>query len=119
MRDLIAHVYFEVDIDIVWDVVTNKLGPLGRGPPAARRSLNHDRPRPARPEALELLQRPARRRLSYGDYVEQLTFLLRRLTADLIDKENWSSLGCDVKGEIAEDLQTALDQFSTIAQDLG
>jgi uncharacterized protein with HEPN domain len=28
MRDFIAHAYFEVDLAIVWDVVTNKLGPL-------------------------------------------------------------------------------------------
>jgi len=28
MRDLIAHVYFQVDLDIVWDVLTTKLAPL-------------------------------------------------------------------------------------------
>lgn len=28
MRDLIAHAYFEVDLAIVWDVVTTKLDPL-------------------------------------------------------------------------------------------
>jgi uncharacterized protein with HEPN domain len=28
MRDLIAHAYFEVDLQIVWDVVTTKLDPL-------------------------------------------------------------------------------------------
>jgi len=28
MRDLIAHVYFQVDLDIVWDVIASKLGPL-------------------------------------------------------------------------------------------
>ncbi len=31
MRDLIAHAYFDVDIEIVWDVVTTKLGPLADG----------------------------------------------------------------------------------------
>ena len=31
MRDLIAHAYFEVDLDIVWDVLTTKLGPLQAG----------------------------------------------------------------------------------------
>ena len=31
MRDLIAHAYFEVDLDIVCDVVTTKLGPLEAG----------------------------------------------------------------------------------------
>ena len=31
MRDLIAHAYFEVDLEIVWDVVTSKLGPLDEG----------------------------------------------------------------------------------------
>lgn len=28
MRDLIAHAYFDLDPDIVWDVVANKLTPL-------------------------------------------------------------------------------------------
>lgn len=28
MRDLIAHAYFDVDVEIVWDVLTTKLGPL-------------------------------------------------------------------------------------------
>jgi uncharacterized protein with HEPN domain len=28
MRDVIAHAYFEVDLEIVWDVLTTKLGPL-------------------------------------------------------------------------------------------
>jgi uncharacterized protein with HEPN domain len=28
MRDLIAHAYFDVDLEIVWDVVTTKLEPL-------------------------------------------------------------------------------------------
>ncbi len=28
MRNLLAHVYFGVSLPIVWDVVTNKLGPL-------------------------------------------------------------------------------------------
>jgi uncharacterized protein with HEPN domain len=28
MRDLIAHVYFQVDLDIVWDVLATKLAPL-------------------------------------------------------------------------------------------
>ena len=28
MRDLLAHVYFEVDLDIAWDVVESKLSPL-------------------------------------------------------------------------------------------
>jgi len=31
MRDLIAHAYFAVDLDIVWDVVATKLGPLEDG----------------------------------------------------------------------------------------
>jgi uncharacterized protein with HEPN domain len=31
MRDLIAHAYFQVDLDIVWDVVSSKLEPLERG----------------------------------------------------------------------------------------
>jgi uncharacterized protein with HEPN domain len=30
MRDLLAHVYFQVDLEIVWDVVAEKLGPLDR-----------------------------------------------------------------------------------------
>jgi len=28
MRDVIAHAYFEVDLEIVWDAFTTKLGPL-------------------------------------------------------------------------------------------
>jgi uncharacterized protein with HEPN domain len=28
MRDMLAHVYFQVDLVIVWDVVENKLAPL-------------------------------------------------------------------------------------------
>lgn len=28
LRDLIAHAYFEVDPEIIWDVVATKLGPL-------------------------------------------------------------------------------------------
>ena len=31
LRDLIAHAYFEVDLDIIWDVVATKLGPLADG----------------------------------------------------------------------------------------
>lgn len=31
MRDLIAHAYFEVDLEIVWDVLETKLGPLEDG----------------------------------------------------------------------------------------
>jgi uncharacterized protein with HEPN domain len=31
MRDLIAHAYFDVDLEIVWDVVSTKLGPLESG----------------------------------------------------------------------------------------
>jgi uncharacterized protein with HEPN domain len=31
MRDLIAHAYFQVDLDIVWDVVFHKLDPLEQG----------------------------------------------------------------------------------------
>ncbi|MEO6709264.1 MAG: DUF86 domain-containing protein [Planctomycetota bacterium] len=31
MRDLIAHAYFDVDLEIVWDVLTTKLGPLEAG----------------------------------------------------------------------------------------
>src|SRR5262245_32054251 len=31
LRDLIAHAYFEVDLEIVWDVVATKLGPLADG----------------------------------------------------------------------------------------
>lgn len=31
MRDLIAHAYFEVDLEIVWDVVATKLGALSEG----------------------------------------------------------------------------------------
>lgn len=30
-RDFLAHAYFGVDEDIVWDVVTVKLGPLEQG----------------------------------------------------------------------------------------
>src|SRR4030043_224064 len=56
--------------------------------------------------------------MSYGDYVEQLTYLLfrktqnkfqdpaklRRLIVDLIDNENWSSMSADVKGDAYEGL---------------
>ena len=28
LRDLLAHAYFGIDIEIVWDIVTNKLSPL-------------------------------------------------------------------------------------------
>ena len=28
MRDFIAHAYFDVDLEIVWDVVSTKLAPL-------------------------------------------------------------------------------------------
>ena len=31
LRDLIAHAYFDVDPDIIWDVVASKLGPLADG----------------------------------------------------------------------------------------
>jgi uncharacterized protein with HEPN domain len=31
MRDLLAHAYFQVDLDIVWDVVQTKLEPLEAG----------------------------------------------------------------------------------------
>jgi len=31
MRDLIAHAYFDVDLEIGWDVVSTKLGPLETG----------------------------------------------------------------------------------------
>ena len=31
MRDMIAHAYFDVDPEIVWDVVTNRLAVLGEG----------------------------------------------------------------------------------------
>jgi len=31
MRSQLAHVYFDIDLDIVWDTVTNKLEPLKEG----------------------------------------------------------------------------------------
>ncbi len=31
MRDLIAHAYFDVDLEIVWDVASNKLDDLAAG----------------------------------------------------------------------------------------
>jgi len=36
MRDMLAHAYFEVEPEIVWDVVSNKLAPLAH---ALRRRL--------------------------------------------------------------------------------
>lgn len=56
---------------------------------------------------------------------------LRRLVVDLIDAENWSAMGTDVKSdayeglleknaqEIVDDLEAALEQFRLIAGDLG
>ena len=41
MRDLLAHVYFQVDLVIVWDVVETKLGPLHA---AIERILDQDEP---------------------------------------------------------------------------
>jgi len=40
MRDFIARVYFQVDLDIVWDVLQTKLGPLAQG---VERLLDDDR----------------------------------------------------------------------------
>jgi hypothetical protein len=52
-----------------------RLSRAGRFSIQESRIGRHERFHPG-PEALEPLQHPARRRLSYGDYVEQLTFLL-------------------------------------------
>lgn len=41
MRDMLAHVYFQVDLVIVWDVVESKLGPLAG---AVERILDEDSP---------------------------------------------------------------------------
>jgi uncharacterized protein with HEPN domain len=41
MRDMIAHVYFQVDLDIVWDVLVTKLGPLAE---SVERLLDEERP---------------------------------------------------------------------------
>ena len=30
LRDILAHQYFEVDLDIIWDILTNKLPELER-----------------------------------------------------------------------------------------
>ena len=30
LRDILAHHYFEVDLDIIWDILQNKLPELGR-----------------------------------------------------------------------------------------
>ncbi len=54
---------------------------------------------------------------------------LRRLIVDLIEREQWTMLDADVKGDalpspdvlaasIVEDLQAALEQFTVIAEDL-
>ena len=59
------------------------------------RKHEHDEQRHDRPEALELLQRPARRRASYGDYVEQLTYLLFLKMADEQTQPPLSRAGVD------------------------
>ena len=41
MRDMLAHVYFQVDLAIVWDVLENKLCPLAA---AVERILDEDSP---------------------------------------------------------------------------
>lgn len=41
MRDMLAHVYFQVDLVIVWDVLETKLGPLVS---AVERILDEDSP---------------------------------------------------------------------------
>ena len=41
MRDMLAHVYFQVDLVIVWDVVETKLSPLAA---AVERILDEDQP---------------------------------------------------------------------------
>ena len=41
MRDMLAHVYFQVDLVIVWDVVETKLAPLKS---AVERILDEDSP---------------------------------------------------------------------------
>jgi uncharacterized protein with HEPN domain len=41
MRDLLAHVYFQIDLDIVWNVIEAKLEPLSKG---IERFLGEDRP---------------------------------------------------------------------------
>ncbi len=40
LRDVLSHAYFDVDLDIVWDVVQNKLGPLEE---EVRKMLGPDR----------------------------------------------------------------------------
>jgi type I restriction-modification system DNA methylase subunit len=77
--------------------------------------------------------------VSYGDYVEQLTFLLflkmdyertrppYKRKSSIPEDYNWASLGDSsdlpdpavLAAEIVEDLQAALDQFAQIAADLG
>jgi len=52
---------------------------------------------------------------------------LRRLIVDRIDKEQWSALSADVKGDAyegflqknAEDVKAVLEQFAAIAEDSG
>ncbi len=31
LRDILIHEYFRVDVEIIWDIVQNKLGPFGAG----------------------------------------------------------------------------------------
>ncbi len=69
--------------------------------------------------------------MSYGDYVEQLTYLLFLKIADersqppynqpsIVPAEYaWGSLLAKDAREIVEDLQAALAQFRLIAADLG
>lgn len=67
--------------------------------------------------------------LSYGDYVEQLTYLLflkmddeRRKIGDpstIPDGYSWASLVNLDGSEIVEELEAALEQFRLIAEDLG
>ena len=58
--------------------------------------------------------------MSYGDYVEQLTYLLFLKIKDesLADSDNLPPPDV-IAQEIVEDLEAALEQFRLIANDLG
>lgn len=62
--------------------------------------------------------------LSYGDYVEQLTFLLFlnldifRLKDDALEESANLPAPEIIAQEITDDLEAALEQFATIAEDL-
>ena len=45
LRDILIHGYFGIDLDIIWDIVDTKLGPLTEQLSALIRQLEDDEPR--------------------------------------------------------------------------